>query len=600
MSHPPRDEITRRWKICGPLWVSGLRPTILTGALAMLGLAAAGCDFSSNSADRVAQQDVAQAVAARQGGDQSGNESAMHLLSRAASQSEDLSPETQAYVRSTIAAAEADQSRGIVRSIREKQLEYDRLCNEIGELLNKIDSLHTTRTNYQKFDPRPTQDGIAKLIADAQGSDDQPIWAGLGVDSIPSLAKVTANITRLEAALAKNQEQQRLLTEKRAAKLDEAEQAQKSADATQGQESIDEFIRAANLRREASDFSIQLEVVQGAAVPLQQDLDVAQAQQAQIQETIRLLHEQSDALDVDFKAVQDQAAAQDTMAGTILQGGNGNGGAEPAPATNAGQPGEIANTVAAKAAALAALAQEIAAMREQAQTGFNDAENYFEQAAASGTKVQRDMERLLSLPSNATSKFRPIWEAVRDTFHPNVFRRQKAVVDREAGNLFTSAARSLQLRANLQQQASRVLNAAGLDVPKELDDPSVATDLQTAVSSAEDRYKSADDTLQGIIQGIGVPGVQSVAKVDRVLTLYDWAIKSRVAGDAPAAKAHLADAIQQKNDAEGAIFPPLPGELATAGPAAPATPGTIPPAGGPGGAAAPGATRRPAAPAAGG
>jgi hypothetical protein len=386
--------------------------------------------------------------------------------------------------------------------------------------------------------------------------------------------------------VAKNQEQQRLLNEQRAAKLDEAEQAQKAADATQGQASIDQFIRAADLRREASDLSIQLEVAQGAAIPLQQDLDVAQAQQAQLQETIRLLHEQSEALDVDFKAVQDQATAQDTLAGSILQGSGGasNGGGETAATQGSGQAGEMENSIAAKATALAALAQELASMREQAQTSFNDAESHFDQAAASGTLVQRDMGRLLSLPSNANSKFRPIWEAVVDTFHPNVFRRQKAVVDREAGNLFASAARSLQIRADLQQQASRVLNAAGLDVPKELDDPSVATDLQTALASAEDRYKSADDTLVGIIQGIGVPEVQSVAKVDRVLTLYDWTIKARVAGDEAAAKTHLADALQQKADAQGAIFPPLPAELATAAPAAPgATPSGARPAGGPAG-----------------
>jgi hypothetical protein len=234
----------------------------------------------------------------------------------------------------------------------------------------------------------------------------------------------------------------------------------------------------------------------------------------------------------------------------------------------------MANTIAAKAAALAALAQDIAGLREKAQTSFSDAESYYEQAAASGIAVQKEMGRLLSLPSNANSKFRPIWEAVLETFHPNVFRRQKAVVEREAGNLFASAARSLQLQADLQQQASRVLNAAGLDVPKELDDPSVATDLQTALSSAEDRYKLADDTLQGIIQGIGVPAVQSVAKVDRVLTLYDWTIKARIAGDTAAANTHLADAIQQKNNAEGSIFPPLPGEL-TAAPTP--APGAAPP-----------------------
>jgi hypothetical protein len=536
-------------------------PAILTAALVLLALGAAGCDFSSNSADKAAQRDVSDAMAARQAGGENATDTALHMLSTAAGRSEDLSPETQAYVRSTLATVDADSAREIVRSIREKQLDYDRLCNEIGELLNKIDALHSTRTNYQKFDPRPTQDAIGKLITDAQGTDDQPNWTGLGVDSIPSLAKATATITRLEASIAKNQEQQRLLNEQRAAKLDEAEQAQKAADATQGQASIDQFIRAANLRREASDLATQLDVVQGAAVPLQQDLQVAQGQEAQIQETIRLLHEQSDALDADFKAVQDQATAQDAMAAGILGTGTN---AQPAPATNgAAEPAEMANTIAAKAAALAALAQDIAGLREKAQTSFSDAESYYEQAAASGIQVQTKMGRLLSLPSNANSKFRPIWEAVLETFHPNVFRRQKAVVEREAGNLFASAARSLQLQADLQQQASRVLNAAGLDVPKELDDPSVATDLQTALSAAEDRYKLADDTLQGIIQGVGAPAVRSVAKVDRVLTLFDWAIKARIAGDTAAANTHLADAIQQKNDSQGSIFPPLPGELTT-------------------------------------
>jgi hypothetical protein len=553
-------------------------------ALLFASLSLTGCDTAANQEDRKVQADVTQAVstidAASAPGatDQQQQQAAVATKAlETASADASISPITRAYTKNALALAEQNAASKTMRQIDLDESNLHQLIFEIGQLAQQVDTSRAIAASYSKYDPKPAQDAIAADIAAAQGGPDKPLWIQQDGSSIPSLSAVTQTISSLQTQLAKQADDLKALQDQRTQVLDEADQADKSSEISKGHASVDDFTRAADLRKQAGDLTVQIEKNQAQTIPLQKDLAVAQGQQVVLQELIKQFQDQSDALDAGWKSVQDAVSSQAVLQKQIVAG---NPDATPAPAPQPGAAAPVDQSVGPslneKADALSKLVQTIAAERSDALSNLNNAIQHYRDAASAAAEYIAALDLKINDPANANRPEQDAWKNLKDTINPAVYHMNEALAQRQLGELYLAQVDDDNRRSALQDQVSKLLTAANIPVPAPLSDTTIDADKASAGKSAGDAYDAALLQITNLTDGGPPAPLKNLARVQKILTLYGQVQLARAMSDSATAQSKLTDANAAVSDAvqNSLPLPPLPPELAAAAipPAAPATP----------------------------
>lgn len=525
-----------------------------------------GCE---KSPDRKIQAGLQEAVDLRSVRSAESDELARKQLD-VASKDVNASPAARAQLASMRGQMHVDLAQALMREIDRSELELSRVAFDLGQLAMQLETGSVMVTGYAKYDPAAVQKTIAQQIVDAQGGPDKLTWEFQSLQ-MPTIEAAKQSITRLEADLAKLNEQAQTLTAQRDAALKDAEAAAKSSDEKKGRESVEEFKRATMLRKTAGDLFTQMEETNARMIPLQRDLAVAQGQLQVLDEVVKQLQAQQVALDTGWKSMQEQIAVQNQLAKKIV-GTEGAASAAP-PSTGPAMSGA---SVAEKAAEINDFATKLKAARAEAQSHLDDAAKQFNDAYKSADELRRDLaEKIAAIPDPNRADAKAL-KAAQDIMNPQVYRLREGATRRLMGALYSSDAQSILNRLNLQASVAPIIDRAGAPVPAILRPGNLANDLKTALGDADEAFKSADETLNNVREGVSAKETKDAATVEQILTNYGWAQVLKANSDAKGAQEKLEKAIALRDAAaeQKIRLPALPAELGPTPGAVAAAPAT--------------------------
>ena len=548
----------------------------------------AGCDTPANQEDHKVQAQVADAQNALARGDDAGLAAATKMLEQAAANA-DATPLTRSYAKSSLGQIEQDTASQTMRQIDQDDASLHQLIWEISQLAQQVDQSRAVAASYDKYDPKPAQDALAAKIAAAQGGPNDLVWFKQDNSSAPSLAAVTQTISQLQSQLAKQSDDLKALKDQRTQVLDEADQADKSSEISKGQQSVDDFKRAADLRKQAGDLTVQIEKNQAQTIPIQKDLEVAQGQQVVLQELIKEFQDQGKSLDAGWKSVQDAVASQAVLQKQIVAGGPETAPAPaPAAAAPAGTPdaGAPAAGVPAatsilpptagqsindKADALGKLIEQISHERSDALANLNNAIQHYRDAATAGQEYFAILDPKIKDPANAQRPEIDAWKNLQAVANPAVYRMQEALARRQLAELYLSQVDNDDRLTQLQDEVGKILGAVNIHIPSALSDAGLDQDKKSAADSAAAAYKDADDEIDSLTHSAAPDPLPKLARVQHVLILLGELQLALATGDSSTAHDKLTQAITERDDAlrDGLQLPPLPSEILPPPPPAP-------------------------------
>jgi hypothetical protein len=532
---------------------AGLKRSKILLAATVAFTAAGGCDTAQNEADKEVRSTIQEARDARA----EGNADAAQQKLTAAAGNAEASDAAKAAAKAALAQAELSNAREVVHKINEAELQLARVGWEIVQLSQQIHSSSVSVEGYQKYEPKVVREAIAQRIAEAQGGADKPAWFTHGNSVIPTLAAVRQEISRLEGELAQKQEQVKTLTQQREQAVDAAEKA--AAADVQGKQGLDAFKQAADLRKKAGDTAIEIDKVQHDINRLQQDLSVAQAQQKAVNDVVAQLNDQLKTVDSAWQDMTKQMTAQQALMGQVL-------GTAVTPSEN---PPAIApidvRTVAAKAGEMERIVQQVDQLRDQAKTLLDSAAGHYEEAYRAAESASGALATRISDPKNNGRPEIEAWKTMQQVMEPARYRLQQAIVKRALGEMLASQGSSVGVRISAAENLASAINGTSLTVPPQLQ-PGTLTDARNQVlTAAEAAYKESDDLLAQIVEGrVMNADVQTVAQVERALTLYGLAQVYKQLGNGQEAANKLETAKQQRNLAwakNKSLVPAMPSEL---------------------------------------
>jgi hypothetical protein len=387
---------------------------------------------------------------------------------------------------------------------------------------------------------------------------------------LPTLEATRQTIAQLEGELQTLQEQVQTLTVQRDSALKDAEQAHRSSEDKQGQEAVDEFRRATMLRKDAGELYTKIEETNARMVPIQRDLAVAQGQLQVLEEVIKQLQAQQQALGAGWKSMQEQIATQSQLARQIV----GSDGAA-APAPSADDKLQMSGpSIAEKAAAINRIAGELKNDRGKAQEHLDEAAKQFQTAYTNADAVRKKLGELLSAipdPNRADAK---ALKDAQEIVNPQFYQLREASARRLMGVLYAFEAASLMNRLNLKASVVPIIERAGATVPAILRPEGLDRELSQASKLAVASYEEADTMLENVREGTSPQETKNAAIVQQILTNYGWAQVLKAEGNAKEAQEKIDKAIALRDAAaEQKIYlPALPAELGSTPIAAPAAP----------------------------
>ncbi len=267
-----------------------------------------GCDSSKSSADRSIRQALDTGAAKSAAGDFQGAVTAIQPV--ASNTSASLAMQIQA--KAALSDAQMAEGNRVLRELDLKQIEAVRLIREMELLGIRIAVGNTLEKGYGQQNPKSIQADYAKKIADAQGSADKPAWFAdeKGGVSLPTLAAVKQDASRLQSEISKRQAEIDALNQKQNDQQAEVDKLQQAADAAKGREAVDAFRKASDARKVLADIGAQIETAKSNLSPFQHDLEVAQAQQAVVEGYIARVKDQEKQLLANWHAIQQAGEAR--------------------------------------------------------------------------------------------------------------------------------------------------------------------------------------------------------------------------------------------------------------------------------------------------
>ena len=555
-----------------PLTRSARRSIRLMVGSVVVGVGLIGCDTPEHQADRQVQSDIDAARTAHMRGDSSARAQAQVALEKAASHA-GIAAETRVNAKSGLAQVEQESAVDDIQGIDRDTVAAGQLIDQISELAQQIQQTHAATVAYDKYDPKPAHDAIAASIAAVQGDANKPDWIKNGSTSIPSLSAVKQEISRLEGLIATQHDQQKSLEDRRAQVLNDADAASRSSDASKGQQSVDEFKRASDLRKQSGDLAVQIEKTQADTRPLDAALKVAQGQQSILQDAIKQMQDESDALDAGWKSLTEVLAGQSTLAKQIL---STNGNTVPPTGksdTNAMLFAAAGASLSEKADALSKLQEDLKNRRATVEATLRNSISHYVEAATTAQEIYAKYDTKIKDPNNTTREETIAWTDLQKLYNPANYKLDAATTQRLLASVYASEVFNVAARQRMQQEVAQALTGAGLEIPASLNDAGLDAEKTAAATSAKDAYGTAESTIETLTSGTAPAPIPSIAKVENIFTLYGQLQLARAAGDPGTAKDKLDAAIAARDTAidSSLTLPILPPELKSAAkPAAPA------------------------------
>ncbi len=557
------------------------RTSAIALAVASLSLATLGCD-DQRTADKQVQQGIRDSRTARLKGDP---EKAQQLLDQAA-QTSTASKATQAHAKSLLAQAQVEaaiqQINDPKTGIEVGNTDISRLMFEISTLGQQIRSSNSLVASYAKYEPKPIKDMAQAQAAAATGGAGKDMWVGEGKSGIPTLTVVRQQIARLQGDVVKLQDQIKTLQTQQGQVSAQAQQAERAAAAAVGRAGVDAETKAANLRKQSSDLSNKAEVRTAQLAPLQSDLAVAQAREKALTSAVNTFAQLAAAYDAGWNQVEQQIVKQKQLAGAIYQGV---GAAEAKASTN---------SITSKSIELQKLTEETQKGFAGAKDNLTHAVTNFQAAVTAADALQAELQTQLSDPSVRGTEMGKTIDAMKQAFNSHSFRLGQADAQQLLATLYTSRVTALAERQRLLAALQPVLAEAGLSMPKQLNDPNLATTIKDLTKEADAAYTAVTDLYTNVGEAGNNENQKTAGHIGRMFALYGHSQLKRAAGDAKGATALLTDArgardlvIQEKGYA---AIPAYPSDLVP-------PPATKPAAASPADATAPAEGATPAAPA---
>lgn len=541
-----------------------------------------GCD-DSRTADKRVRQAIHEARLARL--KEGGLDQAQTLLQKAANESE-AAAGNKASAKSLLARAEMDAA-GARMNDREKGIdktnrEIARLLWEINQLGQQVRSSNNLVTSYQAFEPKEARAAAEKQVQSASGPAGQN-WVGNPPAAIPTLAEADVRLNALEQQIQQKQAQIAQLQQQQQQQASQAQQFAQAAAGKSGASGFEEFKQASALRKAASLSGVEVENQQAELAKLQHDYALTQTQKQAVATAIEQAKKLAAGYEQGWDKVKAQVAAQQQLAGAVL-----NGGREPFA------------SIADKAKQLKPLVDQAREGYEEAQKNFESAITHFGEAEQAAVKLNQEMRTASgAITGGGDNQLVKSMKTLMEVYNPNTFKLGQAGATLSLADLLANRAASLAERASVVKQINDVAAAGGATIPADLKDPAVENDAKAVAKMADERFDEALKLYNDVSEGGAITDTQrNAARAGRIYSLYGRSLLARATGDAKNAATYLADAKAQRDlvlqESKGALAA-LPAELvivtaattapSTTGPArpaarAPATPAATPPAAG--------------------
>jgi hypothetical protein len=332
-----------------------------------------GCENDSERADKDVQRNINDAAAER------GDAAIQKGLQKAAT-AKNASPAMSANAKILLAQAQVEQARTILLSAAQDDFGIQRLAGEISDLAHQVSTNNTVVAGYQERSPKAStalDKELKAAEAQVKGSGADAKWTPQGAGPVPALSSASARIEKLQADIQGLEGKRADLVKQRAAADAKSADLQKQSRAKESKESVELFKQSVAAGKEAADIGNQVGQIDHQLMALKQDLTVAQAQQAELDATVKSITAQIAANEKAQQETQQLIEAQKALSTTIVngEGGAGGGGGDKGdtatpPAEKSGEAGAAANPAAFqdKAAAEPAAAAPDAAAATTAAT----------------------------------------------------------------------------------------------------------------------------------------------------------------------------------------------------------------------------------------
>jgi predicted nucleic acid-binding Zn-ribbon protein len=459
-------------------------------------------------------------------------------------------------VQAKAALSDAQMAEGnrVARELDLKQIEAVRLIREMELLGIRIAVGNTLEAGYSKQNPAAIQADYAKKIADAQGSADKPAWFAdeKGGVSLPTLAAVKQDVSRLQSEISKRQSDIDALTQKLNDQQAQVDKLQQQADAAKGREAVDAYRKASDARKVLADISAQIETAKANLSPFQHDLEVAQAQQSVVEGYIARVQDQEKQLLANWHSIQQAGAAQKTLAVTIV-------------GTNGKTTGDAA-TIDAKSKELSDVLADAKKLADEAEQDLTGAVKSAGDAVSQAEELRRTVDPLrVEAESKDAFSAKIAYKNLLDVYSPTYFKMHQGVVETQLANMYGNQVAMLKAESGLIHQLTPILRKAGVKMPAGLEIADLDQQIKSATANADQHYSAAADELDGAANAALANDPRgNQAKLARIFTMYDWAKFARDNGDAKNAKARLDEAVNGREQilaAQPAAMVSLPDEL---------------------------------------
>lgn len=483
-----------------------MKPQLMRWArLAVASSAAAvliGCDNSESA--QIDQQ--ARALAVRLGGGD-GAAVAAEITSAA-----EGSLPVNVQANQLLAQARLSDARALANALTIRQSEADMIVSRISSLASVAGVTATISNTYRQQEPTASIALIKDLAAKARGDGNAEKFSDLPSGSIPTLAAVKQEKSRLEGDLAKAQGELADATSKRGELLSRVGALSSQADQQRGEERLATVTQAADLRQQAAVVSRAIGEHESAISRLNADLEIQITLESQLDSAVKSFAAQQSALEQGWETTKSKVTATSALANSIL--------------TSDAENSET--SVKSLTSELNALIRETDESREQTLAAFADAATKFGNAKTAADAFGQSV----STASSGTSAETAAWNSLKSTLHGDRFIIQKAIALREQAAVHTSHAQFLLHMASVAASLEQV--AESLSPPAAVSEPFDAAKLKAA---AADAVKKADELLtesKDLVEGASsdggdLAGLMPLKYSTKIFLNYDRALLSQLA-----------------------------------------------------------------------
>ena len=534
-------------------WLLGL--AVSTAAAALVG----GCDTDAGRADKRVDENLQQATLDANGS--ADNQQRVHKDLDAAAKEAAASLPEQIRAKVLLAAAELTSADGLSRTAAANTLEIDRLCADIASLTRAVNADNQLVADLGRYQPQPVLDALKQQATAVAGSEDKPDWVKTQSDNLTATAATDKAVAALQGQVQQLQQQVKAETDQRNDLLAQADKFAQDAGREQHQRSVDLFVQGADARKQAADLGVKIDQDNDQLAQVQADLAVQMAEQDGLKSAGKGIDSRTSAVNDSWTAIGEQIKA--IKAHSAAQMGDA---FDVPPAGRGGTP-MIPRTINAEAAELAAVVKRNKGVREEAETHYNAAADFYNDAMGLATRLKTQLGDATHLGSERQDRAdREAWTDEKAALDPALYRFLRATAQVDLAEFHARAAGEARAVADLAAGVKPVLDTAGLTVPVGLDDPTggAGTSAQSDQKLAVAGFKDATEGLTDVSEGSDVPPeLKQGAIVQAMLAQYGWSLLASGAGDAQEAATHMATAKTDRDNAvnEGA---PLPAILPTA------------------------------------